>query len=184
MTPSARHLGLFAGLSLALVVRADPSLAARSPFLPPDQSGSAVATENTPLELRGIMGDTSGYKFSIYDPAKKSGQWVKLNEAGHDFTVKAHDVVRDTISLDYQGRMLTLPLHSAKVVSVAVSEPPPPSMATNEPRPIRMGGGGLGPQPKPSSPEEAARYNRAIEEISRRRAAREKSSQGPMVMPK
>src|SRR5471032_2882325 len=122
MTQPFRLFSLLAGFALALAARADTTLARASPFAPPDGT-SAVATENQIFELRGIMQDAGGYRFSVYDPAKKSGQWVRLNEPGHDFTVKTHDVARDTITLDYQGRVLTLPLHAAKVVGFAVAEP-------------------------------------------------------------
>ena len=177
MTHPLRPLRLLAGLALALAARADTTLAPNSPFAPPD-GAAAVAAENQPLELRGIMQDGGGYRFSVYDPAKKSGQWVRLNEPGHDFTVRTHDAARDTITLDYQGRVLTLPLHSAKVVGVAVPEPstvPVPRLMNGQP--------GVGPQPKPNSPEEAMRFNRAVEEINRRRALREKSP-GPMPNPR
>ena len=169
-----RPLALCASLGCVLVLgaRADTSLASRSPFLPADGT-AAAATENTPLELRGIMADSRGYRFSIYDPNRHIADWVRLNEAGHEFTVKTHDVAKDIVTLDYQGRLLTLPLHAAKVVGVAVTEQP------NVLRPT--GGGGVGPMPKPPSPEEAARYNRAVEEINRRRAMREKG--GPMPTP-
>lgn len=160
---------------LVLGARGDTSLASRSPFLPADGTAAAAA-ENTPLELRGIMADSRGYRFSIYDPNRHTADWVRLNEAGHDFTVKTHDLAKDVVTLDYQGRLLTLPLHAAKVVGVTVTEP-----SGGGPRPNGMTSGGGGPVPKPPSPEEAARYNRAVEEINRRRALREKS--GPMPMP-
>jgi hypothetical protein len=176
-----RHLGLFAGLGLAagLVARADAPLAPSSPFLPPDSAGATAAAENTPLELRGIMADADGYRFSIYDPTKKSGQWVRLNEPGHDFTVKTHDVARDTVTLDYQGRSLTLPLHAAKVVGMAVAATEP---APSGPRPPN-GPPGAGPVPQPGSPEGTARFNRAVEEINRRRALRDQAP-GAAPMPK
>lgn len=175
MTKSLRFLGLLAGLAGGLAARAEPTLAPSSPFLPPDASAAAGSAENTPLELRGILRDGDGYRYSIFDPAKKSGQWVRLNEPGHDFTVRTHDVARDTVTLDYQGRVLTLPLHTAKVMGLTVAE----TSAGVGPRPT-PGATGVGPVPKPPSPEEAARYNRAIEEINRRRALREK---GPGAMP-
>jgi hypothetical protein len=176
MNFSVRSLTLCAGLGCALLpgARGDTPLAARSPFLPADGLATA-STENTPLELRGIMSDSRGYRFSIYDPSRHTADWVRLNEAGHDFKVTTHDVAKDTITLDYQGRMLTLALHASKVVGVAISEPMP-----SGPRPNGMTPG-VGPVPKPPSPEEAARYNRAVEEINRRRALREKG--GPMPMP-
>ncbi len=173
MTKSRHSLGLLAALLLGLAARADTTLAPSSPFAP--AAGSAAAAENQPLELRGILMDGSGYRFSIFDPVKKAGLWVRLNEPGHDFTVKTHDVARDTVTLDFQGRMLTLALRTAKVAAVAVSEAPA------SPRPTGMPAG-YGPGSKPSSPEEAARFNRAVEEINRRRAMREKSP-GPGPVP-
>jgi hypothetical protein len=172
MTMSVRHLGFLAGLGLAFgpALRADAPLASTSPFLPPDSAGATAAAENTPLELRGILVDGGGYRFSIYDPARHTGQWVRLNEPGHDFTVRAHDVARDTVTLDFQGRTLTLPLHAAKVVGVAVTEPTSGPVPNSTAFPS-----GAGPLPKPPTPEEAARYSRAMDEINRRRAAREKS---------
>lgn len=176
MSPRLRSLSLLASLALVLAVRAETKLAPNSPFAPPDGS-AAVATDNQPLELRGILADAEGYRFSVYDPAKKSGQWVRLNEPGHDFTVKTHDVARDTVTLDFQGRSLALTLRTAKVVGVAVTAPEAPaaSYAGNGPRPTG-GPTGPGPVPKPPTPEEAARFNRAVEEINRRRSLREKSS--------
>lgn len=171
MNPSARLLGLLAGLALGLPARAGTTLAPSSPFAPPD-GAAAAAGENQPLELRGIMMDGGGYRFSVYDPARKSGQWVRLNETGHDFTVRSHDVARDTVTLDFQGRVMTLSLRTAKVVGVAVTEPAGPRPTPGPP--------GAGPVPRPGSPEEAARFNRAVEEINRRRALREK---GPVPVP-
>lgn len=177
-----RRLGLLAGLVLALAARAGTPLAPTSPFTPPDSAGQSGAAENTPLELRGIMADGGGFRYSIYDPAKKASQWVRLNEPGHDFTVRTHDVAKDTVTLDYQGRVLTLPLHTSKVVGLAIVTPPAnePPAASNGPRPV-PGATGVGPVPKPPSPEETARYNRAIEEINRRRALR---TTGPTPPPK
>jgi hypothetical protein len=174
MNLAVRHLSLCAGLLLGVGARAETKLAATSPFLPPDGAAAASAGENTPLELRGILRDGDGYRFSIFDPARKSGQWVRLNEPGHDFTVKAHDVAHDSVTLDFQGRVLTLPLHSAKVVGLT-----PAAQVTlgggqfSGPMPTN-GGTGVGPVPRPTTPEDAARFNRAVEEINRRRAARER----------
>jgi hypothetical protein len=176
MTKSLHHLGLLASLMLGLVARADTTLAPSSPFAPAAGSNAAAA-ENQPLELRGIMLDGGAYRFSVFDPAKKSGQWVRLNESGHDFTVRTHDVARDTVTVDFQGRSLTLALRTAKVAAVAVPESP------TGPRPTG-GGLGAGPVPRPPTPEESARFNRAVEEINRRRALREKTPiPGPMPSP-
>lgn len=167
MTPPARRLCLCAALALAPLLRAEPKLADASPFLPADGAGAAAA-ESTPLELRGIMQDGDGYRFSIYDPVKKSGQWVRLNEPGHDFTVKTHDVAGDAVTLDFQGRTLTLALHAAKVVALA-----PPAAPAADTGQYPAGPHPAGIRGRPATPEEQARFNRAVEEIARRRAARE-----------
>jgi len=165
-----RHTCRLAGLSLVLglTARAATPLAPSSPFLPPETVGTAAATENTPLELRGILVDEGGYRFSIFDPVKHTGTWARLNEAGYDFLVKAHDAAHDTITLSYQGRTMTLPLHTAKVV-VAPAGPADPAAETvvrggNVPMPVGAG--------KLSPAEEAARFNAIREEIARRRALR------------
>ncbi len=179
MTRSLRHAVFLAGLGVApgLAAPAAVSLAPSSPFLPADAAQAAGTAEATPLELRGILADAGGYRFSIYDPARHTGQWVRLNEPGHDFTVRTHDVARDTVTLDYQGRVLTLPLRTAKVTGLAVAQAAPEPAGGPRPTPGPMG---AGPVPRPPTPEETARYNRAVEEIARRRALREK---GPMPMP-
>jgi len=169
MNRSARHAFLLAGFGVALAARAQTTLVAASPFLPPGGSAVTSAAENTPLELRGILLDAGGYRFSIYDPVKHNGQWVRLDEPGHEFVVKAHDVAHDTITLNFQGRVMTLPLHTAKVVGVTVADP------GSGPRPTQMGGGPV-PMPVPVSPEDAERFNRAREEMARRRAVREQAA--------
>jgi hypothetical protein len=171
MTRSVRHTLLLAGFGIALAARAETTLVAASPFLPPGGSAPAGAAENTPLELRGILVDAGGYRFSIYDPVRHTGQWVRLDEPGHEFVVKAHDVAHDAITLSFQGRVMTLPLHTAKVVGVTVADP------GSGPRPTPVGlGAGPVPMPVPMSAEESERYNRAREEIARRRAVREQTA--------
>ena len=176
MNPALRRFGLCASLLLGVAVRAETKLAATSPFLPPEGAGGAGAAENTPLELRGILRDDEGYRFSIFDPVKKSGQWVRLNEPGHDFVVRTHDVSRDAVTLDFQGRTLNLTLRSAKVVGLTPSRTMMSGVDARSPGgPVPANGApGVGPIPKPSTPEEQARFNRAVEEINRRRAARER----------
>ncbi|MDB6169679.1 MAG: hypothetical protein JWM88_2543 [Verrucomicrobia bacterium] len=166
------------GFSFALAAggnaRAANALAPSSPFLPPSAAG-APATENNPLELRGILVDDGGYRFSLFDPSRHTGTWARLNESGHDFVIRAHDAARDIITVDYQGRVLTLPLRTAKVVVVA----PPAPNAGGGPQ-LQPGPAGSGPNVvlNPTPADEVARFNRVKEEIARRRAARE---QGPQV---
>jgi hypothetical protein len=164
MLPSLRTACRIAGLGLVLGLpaRAATPLASSSPFLPAGSAGTA-ATENTPLELRGILVDDGGYRFSVFDPVRHTGTWVRLNEPGYDFVIRTHDEARDTITLSYQGRILTLPLHTAKVVAAAGVE------AVADLRPA----GAPGPTGAKLTPaEENARINLVREEIARRRALR------------
>jgi hypothetical protein len=166
---SWRHPAAVSAIALAAVfsLRAANALAPSSPFLPPNASG-APAAENNPIELRGILVDDGGYRFSIFDPTRHTGTWVRLNEPGHDFVVKSHDPGRDIVTVDYQGRILTLPLRTSKVVVVAA-----PPMPTG-PQLVQNGGSGpvvLNPTPA----DEVARFNRVKEEIARRRALRERN---------
>ena len=117
-------LSLLCCLALGREARAANALAPTSPFLPPSAVGAA-ATENTPLELRGILVDEGGYRFSVFDPVRHTGTWARLNETGHDFVIKAYDTTRDLITLDYQGRILTVSLRTAKVTAVAPAGPGP-----------------------------------------------------------
>jgi hypothetical protein len=150
-------------LALGLEAGAADALAPTSPFLPPSAVGAAAA-ENTPLELRGILVDEGGYRFSVFDPVRHTGTWARLNEPGHDFVIKAYDTARDLITLDYQGRILTVALRAAKVTAVAPAAPAPgPGMSA---------GAVLNPTPA----DEVARFNRVKEEIARRRALREQQA--------
>jgi len=167
MNRTLRCACLLASLALgAGRAAAADALAPSSPFLPPAAAGAPA--ENTPLELRGILVDQGGYLFSIYDPVRHTGTWSRLNETGHDFVVRTHDAGRDEVTVDYQGRVLTLPLHAAKVAAAGGAP---------------AGGGpavGAGPTVvlNPTAADEAARFNRVKEEIARRRARREQAN-GP-----
>jgi hypothetical protein len=164
MVPPLRSACRLASLAfvLGLGARGATPLAPSSPFLPSGAAGAA-ATENAPLELRGILVDEGGYRFSVFDPVRHTGAWVRLNEPGYDFVVKTHDEARDTITLSFQGRTLTLPLRTAKVVPAAGAEP------------AAAMGPGAAPAPagaRLTPAEEVARMNLVREEIARRRALR------------
>ncbi len=171
----------------AVAFAADP-LPGASPFLPPASQGSAGATPNAQLELRGIMAEGDTVMFSIYDTAHHTSAWTRLNEPGHDFTVRSYDANRDTVTVDYQGRTLTLALHTAKVVSAPVSFP----------QVIRPGfqpvlqpiGGPVVLNPTPA--DEQRRLEAIAAEVNRRRLIRQQALQasreaagqnGPPVRP-
>lgn len=169
MLSSRCSLLLAALLGVALGGRlraAGAALAPTSPFLPASAAGAGPAAENTPLELRGIMMDAGGYRFSIYDPVHHTGTWSRLNEPGHDFVVRAHDVAHDIVTIDFQGRILTLPMHTSKVSSAPAAPAPMVNAAPgNSPAVLN-----------PTPADEIARFNRVKEELARRRALREQAA--------
>ena len=98
---------------------ADTNLLENSPFVPPNVSG-AGATAAAPLELRSVIKEGGEYEFSLYDTAKRQSTWVKLNEAGHDFVVKAYDPANESVTVEQQNRTFKLALKEAKIVPLAV----------------------------------------------------------------
>jgi hypothetical protein len=145
-------------------------LADRSPFLPEGGTVAAAPTENAPLELRGIVETSGGYLYGIFDPGKRQSSWVRLNDGG-DFAVRSHDVQNDTITVEYQGRSLTLALKAAKVESIG---PAPNPVQVNAPRP-GFPGGPVVINPTPA--DEARRLEGVAAEVRRRRMLRQAAAQ-------
>lgn len=157
---------IVAGLVATEAAYAQNGISMNSPFLPPSGSGPvAPVTENSPLELRGIMDSANGYIFGLFDPVKRKAAWVKLNEDGQDFTVRAHDVANNSVTVEYQGRTMTLAMKVPKIETVAHLEVPPmPNMAEQ-------------PQVQAPAADEERRLERVAAEVRRRRAQRQSAAQ-------
>jgi len=83
------------------------------------------------------------------------------------------------VSVEYQGRILTLPLKQAKVVAMAQVAPPQPAGPA-----ATVGPGGMPPNAAAATPaQEAARLAAVREEILRRRALRSMPAQTPPGAP-
>ena len=109
-----------AGLLLLAAAETRAVAEITSPFLPSSGAAAAVTTA-APIELHGYMMTPEGEKFSIYDPAKKTATWVKLNETGYPFIVRSYkqENSTDQVTVDYQGSKLTLALKQSKIASAA-----------------------------------------------------------------
>jgi hypothetical protein len=153
--------------------------ASSSPFMPPSAANVAAPTADAPIELRGFMETGEGMRFRLYDPARKSGAWVKLNErdATLDVVAKQFNATPDgeTLVVEHQGRTLTLAQRVSKVVSsgsaVQNMAPPPPVMS-NVPQAVTQS---VVVNPTPA--DEARRLEAVASEVARRRALREQASQ-------
>lgn len=170
-----RRTCLLAGLSLMLgmAAHAADGLAGDSPFKPPASASAATTpTPDAPIELRGIMAEDDHYMFSIYDTAKKSSTWARLNEPGRNFVIKTHDEARDLVTVEQNGRLLTLTLKAAKVVSG-------PSAGSMMPRPVAAQPVPIGGPVvlNPTAADEQRRSEAVAMEVRRRRALREQAAQ-------
>ena len=152
--------------------------ASSSPFLPPSAATVAAPTAGAPIEFRGIMETGEGMRFRLYDPVRKSGAWVKLNERDTtlDVVVKQFNATPDseTLVVEHQGRTLTLAQRVSKVVSSgsAVQNMAPPPVMTNVPPAVTQS---VVVNPTPA--DEARRLEAVASEVARRRALREQASQ-------
>jgi hypothetical protein len=171
---SARLVALVAAAALGGATGAAAALTGASPFLPPAAAGQATATPDSQLELRGIMASGSTTMFSIYDATHKSSAWVRLNEPGRDFVVRSFDAGRDAVTVDYQGRTLTLALHTAKVVSAPVNVPQPAIATPGVPGPQPIGGPVV---LNPTPADEQRRLEAIAAEVNRRRMIRQQALQ-------
>lgn len=171
---------LVAGLALAATGTAGAQLAAKSPFVPPAATAANAPTAGAPLEFRGFIETGEGVQFRVYDPAKKLGAWVKLNERSPEFDLvaKEYNDGNKTLTVEHQGRTLTLAERQAKVVSsgaAAQAIPPPqvaPVMPSNVPPAVTQA---VVLNPTPA--DEQRRLEAVAAEVSRRRALREQATQ-------
>jgi len=179
-------------LAIARPAAADSNLLENSPFLPPNVTGTAGGAA-APLELRSILKDGSDFEFSLYDTAKRQSTWVKLNETGHDFVVKAYDPANESVTVEQQNRTYKLALKEVKIVPLAVVAVPNanqlpvpggpgqmvlPGGPRGGPLPMVPGGiRGPGPTAQPQAPALTPEQLRNLEaDINRRRELRRQAA--------
>jgi hypothetical protein len=152
-------------------------LAANSPFLPSPGSAQAAPTANAPLEYRGLLTTSDGRTlFRLYDPAKKAGTWLGLNQRAPDFNVlvKQYDASQEMLTVEHDGKTLTLAERKSKIVtSGAVPQVlPVPGTANTMPAAVTQS---VVLNPTPA--QEAQRLEAVAAEVARRRALREQAAQ-------
>lgn len=166
---------LLLSAGLALPAHAASTLAGQSPFLPPaTATDTAAPTPDATLELRGIMAVGDSYKFSIYDSTKRMSAWLGLEEAGREFVVRSYDETRDTVTVDHQGRTLTLALKTAKVASAPAMAQPAANFVPPPPAPQPIGGPVV---LNPTPADEQRRLEAIAAEVNRRRMIRQQALQ-------
>jgi hypothetical protein len=153
-------------------------IATSSPFLAP-QTQAAAAANNGPLEFTGYMDVPGGERlFRIKDPARKTSEWVKLNEKSTalDVTVKQYDDSRKALVVEHQGKTLTLAEKESKIVSAGAVPQPVIAMPTpvSNPVPAAVTNAVVA---NPTPADEQRRLEAVAAEVARRRALREQATQ-------
>jgi hypothetical protein len=175
----SRDLPLFCIAALGAVMVAggvaSAQLANTSPFQPAGAASGSAPTAGAPLEYRGYLEAGGGRQFRIHDPARKAGTWVKLNEPNTEFgvTAKKYDSDERTLTVEYQGKTVTLAERQAKVVSSgAAAQAAPPPVASTVPTAVTQA---VVLNPTPA--DEQRRLDAVAAEVQRRRALREQAAQ-------
>ncbi len=164
-------------------VAGQAQIAAKSPFMAPQAAANNAPTAGAPLEFRALIETAEGVQFRLYDPAKKSGTWVKLNERNPELDVLAKqlDDGGKTLTVEHQGRTLTLAMREAKVVSsgsAAQAMPPPPQgVPMPAPAPNVAPAVTQAVVLNPTPADEQRRLEAVAAEVARRRALREQATQ-------
>lgn len=171
---------LLAGLGGGMVARAEAQIATKSPFLPPTAAAAAPAP-TAPLEFRGMIETEDGMLYRVYDPARKAGAWALANEKNTELgvIVKQYDAERG-LTLEYEGRLLTLPEKQYKVVSTGtpIVAPAPVPIANVMPM---MPQTAVNLNANAANPTEQQRLEAVAAEVARRRALREQAAPGVAV---
>ena len=93
----------------------------RSPFGGAEAGPAANPAAEQPLQFRGVMEERGKRIFSIYDPAAHRSCWVNLNEPTYGFSVISYDEANLSVTVDFCGNRLTLPIvrlqNSAKAIA-------------------------------------------------------------------
>lgn len=109
----------FAAVKAPAVGSAWTGLADESPFIPASSDGGFRTQADGPgLELRGIMTTSAGPEYCIYDVAKKRSVWAAQGENGPGFVIISGSPSDESVTLDCQGRRVTLALRVAEVLAL------------------------------------------------------------------
>ncbi len=110
------------------------SLLSNSPFGRPETSSPASPAQEQPIEFRGLLMENGTRLFSLFQISSRRSLWVKLNDPMSGLTVTAYDEEHTSVTVDYQGRSLTLALKrsraQAQVTLPAVSGIEKPEITT------------------------------------------------------
>jgi hypothetical protein len=171
---------LWLAFGLAGTLRAAPPIASRSPFLPPENAPVEKAEAGpAALEFRGFVDVGGGKQFRLFDPAKKRGEWLRLNERSPEFeaVIRQHNEGEESVSVEHQGRTVTLTMRKARIVAdvAAAAAPAPSGLAPAGPAITVTPAVTQSVMVNPSPADEQRRLEAVAAEVNRRRALREQA---------
>lgn len=179
LRPSLLSRWIVTLVGFGAVAPVQAQLAAKSPFMAPQAAANNAPTAGAPLQFIGYIAMGDGVQYRLFDPSKKTYTWLKLNQRDADFDVlaKQHDEAQKTLTIEYQGRTLTLAMREPKVVSSGSAgnamPPPPMPMPASNVAPAVTQAVVLNPTPA----DEQRRLEAVASEVARRRALREQATQ-------
>jgi hypothetical protein len=149
-------------------------LLSNSPFGSAKSGVAGGTAGGEALEFRAFLGENGSKFFSIYETATKRSNWVELNDSVNGFSVKGYDAAKESITVEYQGKTMTLAIKRAPAVAQVMQQPPQPM----------PGPGPTGVMPSANNPSGQAgpttvdqqRIQQIQEEIRRRRALRSQAA--------
>lgn len=142
------------------------TLVDRSPFSPPAQAadGTGTAEPQGTLEFRGMVTDTAGTSYSIFDTTTNKGRWVRADDANSPVQVKGFDAANNTLEVEQNGKPVKLPLKRAVIQAGQAVSAMAPAMPAPNP--------GAAVQNRPDGAGDARRLEAVAAEVRRRRALR------------
>ena len=150
-------------------------LVTNSPFGSAKSGVTTGSNGGEPFEFRAVLEENNSKFFSIYETATRRSNWVELNDPVNGFAVKSYDAAKESITVDYQGKSITLAIKRAPAVAQVMQQPPQPMPGPN---------GMIPPQGNPSvqagqagpTAVDQQRIQQIQEEIRRRRALRSQAA--------
>lgn len=172
------------GFLLGGALPAWAQLSSNSPFTNAQAAAAAAPQQQNPIEFAGYLTTKDGIMYVVRDPVKKASTFLKLNERDSAFgvVVKQHDVSQNTLTIEYQGRPMTLEVKKAKIASSGNMPmvPMPAPMPAPMPQPVTANVAPAVTQTvvvNPTAADEQKRLEAVAAEVARRRALREQASQ-------
>ena len=182
----ASHTLILTVLCFAVVIRlagasATPEkanlngLVTNSPFGSAKTGAAGGNTNGEPFEFRSYLEENGSKFFSIYDTATHRSTWVEINDPVNGFAVKSYDAAKENITIDYQGKVMTLGIKRAPPVAQVMQQPIQPMPGPNGMmQPPTNQPGQVGPT-GPTAVDQQ-RIQQIQEEIRRRRALRSQAA--------